>query len=60
MRDSSKQDNTKAVVRSLGTLTYSNASDNLQAGVKVLAYFDKDVIIESGKGTYLDPYTLID
>ena len=60
LRDSSKQDNTKAVVRSLGTLTYSNASDNLQAGVKVLAYFDKDVIIESGKGTYLDPYTLID
>ena len=60
LRDSSKQDNTKAVVRSLGTLTYSNASDTLQAGVKVLAYFDKDVIIESGKGTYLDPYTLID
>lgn len=60
LRDSSKQDNTKAVVRSLGTLTYSNASDNLQAGVKVLAYFDKDVIIESGKGTYLNPYTLID
>ena len=60
LRDSSKQDNTKAVVRSLGTLTYSNASDNLQAGVKVMAYFDKDVIIESGKGTYLDPYTLID
>lgn len=60
LRDSSKQDNTKAVVRSLGTLTYSNASDNLQAGVKVLAFFDKDVIIESGKGTYLNPYTLID
>ena len=60
LRDSSKQDNTKAVVRSLGTLTYSNASDNLQAGVKVMAYFDKDVIIESGKGTYLDPYTLRD
>ena len=60
LRDSSKQDNTKAVVRSLGTLTYSNASDNLQAGVKVLAYFDKDVIIESGEGTYLDSYTVID
>lgn len=59
LRDSSKQENTKAVVRSLGTLTYSNASDNLEAGVKVLAYFDKNVIIESGKGTYLDPYTLI-
>ena len=59
LRDSSKQENTIAVVRSLGTLTYSNASDNLEAGVKVLAYFDKNVIIESGKGTYLDPYTLI-
>lgn len=60
LRDSSKQENTKVVVRSLGTVTYSTASDNLQAGVKVLAYFNKDVIIESGKGTYLDPYTLID
>ena len=60
LRDSSKQDNTKAVVRSLGTVTYSTASDNLQAGVKVLAYFNKDVIIESGRGTYLDPYILID
>ncbi len=60
LRDSSRQDNTKVVVRSLGTVTYSTASDNLQAGVKVMAYFDKDVIIESGKGTYSDPYTLID
>ena len=60
LRDSSKKENTKAVVRSLGTLTYSTATDNLQAGIKVLAYFNKDVIIESGKGTFLDPYILID
>ena len=60
LRDSSEQDYKKVVVRSLGTVTYSTASDNLQAGVKVMAYFDKDVIIESGKGTYSDPYILID
>ena len=60
LRDSSKRDYTKVIVRSLGTVTYSTASDNLQAGVKVMAYFDKDVIIESGKGTYSEPYILID
>ena len=60
LRDSSRQDSTKLIVRSLGTVTYAEASDSLQAGVKVLAYFDKDVIIEAGSGTYNDPYTLID
>ena len=60
LRDSSRQDYTKLIVRSLGTVTYAEASDSLQAGVKVLAYFDKDVIIEEGSGTYDDPYTLID
>ena len=59
--DSSRSANTKAAVRSSGTLTYSetSASDSLTAGVKVKAYFDKDVIIEGGSGTISEPYTLI-
>lgn len=58
--DSSKSENTKTIVRSLGTVTYSSAPDNLTAGVKVKAYFDKDVLIRDGSGTLTDPYTLID
>lgn len=60
LRDSSRQDYIKTAVRSLGTVTYSTALDSLNTGVKVLAYFDKDVIIERGSGTYSDPYVLID
>ena len=58
--DSSKESVIKTVVRSSGTVTYSSASDDLIAGVKVKAYFDKDVIIEKGSGTIDDPYRLID
>ena len=58
--DSSKESGIKTVVRSSGTVTYSSASDDLIAGVKVKAYFDKDVIIEKGSGTIDDPYRLID
>ena len=58
--DSSREDNIKAVVRSSGTLTYSSANDTITAGVKIKAYFDKDVIIEEGSGTLDDPYTLVD
>ena len=58
--DSSKSENTKTIVRSLGTVTYSSAPDNLTAGVKVKAYFDEDVLIRDGSGTLTDPYTLID
>lgn len=58
--DSSKELGIKTVVRSSGTVTYSSASDDLIAGVKVKAYFDKDVIIEKGSGTIDDPYRLID
>ena len=60
MIDSSKESGIKTVVRSSGTVTYSSASDDLIAGVKVKAYFDKDVIIEKGSGTIDDPYRLID
>lgn len=59
--DSSRSANTKAAVRSSGTLTYSesSATDSVTAGVKIKAYFDKDVIIEGGSGTISEPYTLI-
>ena len=59
--DSSREANTKAVVRSSGTLTYSetSATDDVTAGVKIKAYFNKDVIIEGGSGTIDNPYTLI-
>lgn len=58
--DSSKKANTKTVVRSSGTVTYSSATDDIVAGVKIKAYFGKDVIIEGGSGTIDNPYTLID
>ncbi len=60
--DSSRSSNTKAAVRSSGTVTYSETSapDNLTAGVKIKAYFGDNVIIRGGSGTIDDPYTLID
>ena len=58
--DSSKAENIKAIVRSLGTVTYVIASDDSTAGVKLKAYFDKDTLIRNGSGTFGDPYTLID
>ena len=58
--NSSKEDGIKAVVRSSGTLTYTTASDSITAGVKVKAYFDEDVVIRGGKGTYSEPYTLVE
>ena len=57
--DSSKSDNIKNIVRSSGTLTYTSASDEMTAGVKLKVYFDKDVVIASGSGTFEDPYTVI-
>lgn len=57
--DSSKEAGIKAVVRSSGTVTYSNAPDTTTAGVKVKAYFGEDVVIKSGSGTIDDPYTLV-
>ena len=40
--DSSRSANTKAAVRSSGTLTYSetSATDDVTAGVKIKAYFN--------------------
>ena len=58
--DSSKEDNRKTVIRAIGSTSYVSTSDDMELGVKVKAYFDDDVIITDGDGTYNNPYTISD
>ena len=58
--DSSKNEEVKTVVRSLGTVTYSNVYEGITAGVKVKAYLNKDVYITNGYGTESNPYRIDD
>lgn len=56
--DSSKAADTKTVVRAIGSTAYVGADDSTNLSVKIKAYFDKDVIIKDGEGTYSNPYTV--
>ncbi len=58
--DSSKEENRKTVIRAIGSTSYVSTSDDMELGVKVKAYFDDDVIITGGDGTYSNPYTISD
>ena len=58
--DSSREENIKTLIRSLGTITYSGAPDSITSGVKVKAYFNKNVFITDGSGTSNDPYEIDD
>ena len=58
--ESSKNEDVKTVVRSLGTVTYSTVYEGITAGVKVKAYLNKNVYITNGDGTELNPYRIDD
>ena len=58
--ESSKNEDIKTVVRSLGTVTYSNVYEGITAGVKVKAYLNKNVYITNGDGTESNPYRIDD
>lgn len=54
--NSSKTDNIKYVMASAGSPFTQTLNDATQAGVKLVAYFNKDVRIVSGTGLREDPY----
>ena len=56
--NSSNQAGYKHICGRTGVPYYGNTSELKEAGVKISAYFDKDVMISGGSGTLLDPYTV--
>ena len=58
--DSSREDSRKTVIRATGSTSYVTTADEMSLGVKIKAYFDDDVIITNGDGTYINPYTVSD
>ena len=56
--DSSKADNTKAVINPIGTMSYDFADDYSRSGIKGRAYLNSDVLITEGDGTKYSPYII--
>ena len=56
--DSSKADNTKAVINPIGTMSYDFADDYSRSGIKGRAYLNSDVLITEGDGTKYRPYII--
>ena len=58
--DSSREDNIKTVMNPVGTVSYTDVTDNTTSGVKLKGYLKDDVFISDGHGTLSDPYTISD
>ena len=56
--DSSKADNTKAVINPIGTMSYDYADDYSRSGIKGKAYLKSDVVVTDGDGTKDNPYSI--
>ena len=56
--DSSKADNTKAVINPIGTMSYDYADDYSRSGIKGKAYLKSDVLITDGDGSKDNPYSI--
>ena len=58
--DSSKEDGVKTVMNPVGTVSYTEVTDDKTAGVKIKAYLKDDVFITDGDGSLTQPYTISD
>ena len=56
--DSSKEDGIKTVMNPIGTVSYTNVTDDRTEGVKIKAYLKDNVFITGGDGSLDDPYTV--
>lgn len=59
LRDSSNTANRKYLVADAGTVYYDLQLENTDAGIRVVAYIDKNASILDGEGTFEEPYTLV-
>ena len=58
LMNSSKSSNEVPGVSETGTVMYGGASTTYSYGIRPVAYFDKEVIITSGKGTRNKPFII--
>ena len=54
--NSSMSDSENPGVNNLGSVAYSWDSMSYDYGVRPVAYFNKNVVINSGKGTIINPF----
>lgn len=58
--DSSLEDGIKTIMNPVGTVSYTEVTDDRTEGVKIKAYLKDDVYITGGDGSLSDPYTIND